>query len=105
MEQKRWHYVESRLAHQGAGKSVEIDIYIYAVNALKAFDRCKFIPGIKKSDMNDIRQLNSEESATLEKRILDEGLPLNFVKGAWYTTNEDHKQLLVKRLYKRTRNH
>ena len=98
MEPKRWYRIEASLAHQGAGRFVEIPIYVFAVDALKAFDRYKFLPGLKKSRPLDIRPLNQAEVLDLEKMVSEDGLDLEQVKSNWYTANEDYKELLLKRL-------
>ena len=47
MENQRWYQISAQLGHQGAGISLDINIYVWVKDTAEAFTKYKKMGGIK----------------------------------------------------------
>ena len=91
MTNRRWYHVMAQLGHQGAGRSLEVYIYVWVKDPLEAMFKYKKMGGIKKSRIPNITPLSSDDSQELEHMILEDGLSLRDAKRKWYTSSEEYR--------------
>ena len=91
MAKKQWYHVVAQFGHQGAGKSLEVDIYVWVKDAPEAMIKYKRMGGLKKRRTPNIAPLSSEESKELEQMILEDGLLLIAAKRKGYTSSEEYR--------------
>ena len=91
MANRQWYHIVAQLGHQGAGKSLDVDIYVWVKDPLEAMIKYKKMGGIQKSKTPNVIPLSQEESHNLEQMISVDGLPLRKAKRKWYTSSEEYK--------------
>ncbi|MEK6811304.1 MAG: hypothetical protein AABX96_02220 [Nanoarchaeota archaeon] len=91
MDNRQWYWVMAQLGHQGAGRSLDVDVYVWVKNPLEAMIKYRRMGGIKKHRMPNIFPLSSEKSHKLEIKILEDGLSLEKAKRKWYTSSKEYR--------------
>ena len=79
------------MGHQGSGRSLDVDIYVWVKNPIEAIIKYKKMGGIQKHRTPNIIPLSLEKSAELEQMILSDGLSLTDAKRKWYTPSDVYK--------------
>jgi len=91
MVDKQWYHMRAQLGHQGTGRSLDVDIYVWVRDPIEAIIKYKKMGGIKKNRTPNIAPLSSEESQKLEQMILEDRLLLKSAKRKWYTSSKEYK--------------
>jgi len=84
MENEKWYLIRGELVHEDCGRGV--DIYVFVEDIMKARNKYRKMPGVRRDyEPIFIRELSEEESAQLEKKIIEEGrIPLEKARRVWY---------------------
>jgi len=85
MEHK-WYRIDVVLGHQGNKEGIPFGAYVYVKDAVAAFNKFKYLPGLKKGSHlpTKVMELSESEGQKLERQILEEGYPLERAKRNQY---------------------
>ncbi len=89
---RHWFQADVYLHHQGAGSDYSIPAFIFAVDAVSAFKRTRYMPGAKfyqtRKGFPNVIPLDEKQSSELEKEIIGAGISLRNAKNSWYISQQ-----------------
>ena len=93
----KWYHIIGQEGHQGAGKSREVELYMWGNDISEMLKKYRRIPRIKKgrNKIPDTRLLSSEESSKLEEQIISERrVSIERAKKDYYLSPQSHNMII-----------
>jgi len=67
----RWYKITAKETHCGGKKGIQV-LYLWEKDVAEVIKKYKSLRGVPRTEIPNIRQLNSEEVSILEKAIINE---------------------------------